>query len=148
MKVTPNLKPPEFSDIDGILFDVVADTHQYSEPNCSDEACFQSLQVVVAAECALKHLEQNFSEIERIFSDFQISKSDYHLLAGFDEDLLQNRLGYLDQIHVLIHSEPLNMTFLLSQLEKTFMPFSAIVFTEKSNSPSFIMPCQICYHWS
>jgi len=31
--------------------------------------------------------------------------SEYHLLAGFDEDLLQDRIGYLDQIHIIVRFE-------------------------------------------
>lgn len=35
------IQNPRFLDVDGISFDVVADPHQQSEPNCSDGAPFR-----------------------------------------------------------------------------------------------------------
>jgi len=67
-----------------------------------------------------------------IFADFHIPISEYRLLAGFDEDLIRGRLGFLNQIHVFIHSEPPDMTSFLSRLSPALEQFSAFVFTDKS----------------
>ena len=86
----------------------------------------------IAAVKALQHLEDNLAAITDVFSAFRISPSDYRLCAGFDEGLIQNGLGLLEQIHVLIRSEPQQIESLLQQLESTFSPFSAIIFTQNS----------------
>ncbi len=75
---------------------------------------------------------RNLATFEKIFADFSIQKSDYRLLAGFDEDLIRGRLGFLNQIHLLIRSEPSDITSFLSHLSPALEGFSAFVFTDKS----------------
>ena len=79
----------------------------------------------------MQHLEQHLSKIEKIFTKFRIPKSDYQLFAGFDEGLLRE-CCYLDQIHVNIRFKPRNMTCFLKRLGPILLPFSAVIFTDKS----------------
>ena len=90
-----------------------------------------AVRFVVAQE-ALNHLQQNLAAFEKIFTDFHIPKTDYQLLAGFDEDLIRGRLGFLNQIHILIRSEPSDISSFLSHLSSVLDGFSAFVFTDKS----------------
>jgi hypothetical protein len=46
----------------------------------------------------LQHLQQNLSQIEEIFAEFQTPKSNYHLFAGFNENLVE-------EIHILVHTK-------------------------------------------
>jgi hypothetical protein len=69
---------------------------------------------------------------KKIFSDFDIPESSYQLLAGFDEDLIRHRLGYLNQIHIFLRSEPRDMDLFLLRLSPLFEGFTAIIFTNKS----------------
>jgi hypothetical protein len=84
----------------------------------------------IAAAKALQHLEDNLAAITNIFSTYQITSSDYRLLAGFDEDLIKRRTGHLEQIHVLLYSEPRRIKSMLRKLESIFSPFSAVIFTK------------------
>lgn len=90
-----------------------------------------SVRFVVAQE-ALNHLERNLAVFQKIFADFHIQQSDYRLLAGFDEDIIRDHLGFLNQIHLLIRSEPEDITSFLSRLSPALEGFSAFVFTDKS----------------
>jgi hypothetical protein len=80
----------------------------------------------------MQHLEQNLATFQRIFSDFDIPESEYLLLAGFDEDSIRSRLGYLNQIHVVLRSEPQDVDHFLLSLSSALKNFTAIVFTSKS----------------
>ena len=90
----------------------------------------QGTTCCIAAAKALQHLEDNLMAITAIFSAYQIPLSDYRLCAGFDEGLIQDGLGHLEQIHVLLHSEPHHIKPMLQKLEFIFSPFSAIIFTK------------------
>ena len=81
----------------------------------------------------MEYLEKNLSTFTAIFEDFNIPVAHYRLLAGFDEDLLQSLVLYLQQIHVLVLSEPADMDTLLQRLSSALgTDFTAIVYTDKS----------------
>ena len=84
------------------------------------------------AQEAMQHLEQNFATFQKIFTDFNIPEFEYQLLAGFDEDIIRSRLGYLNQIHVILRSEPQDMNRFLLCLHPALKNFTAIIFTNKS----------------
>jgi len=67
-------------------------------------------------------------QIDKIFSDFQIPRSEYGVCAGFDQEKI--RLGFFEQIQVFIRSEVHDM---LLDLASIFAPFPAILFTEISS---------------
>ncbi len=66
-------------------------------------------------------------DIESLLSSFQVH--DYRVFTGFDEELIQAGIGFLEQIHIFLSSEPADINSLLSQLASLFSPFTAIVFT-------------------
>ena len=80
----------------------------------------------------MQHLERNLIKFQNIFTNFNIPISEYQLLAGFDEDLIRRRLGYLNQIHVLLRSEPRDMDLFLLHLSQVLENFTAVIFTNKS----------------
>ena len=78
------------------------------------------------------------SFVSEVFDKWQIQKSEYVILAGFDESLIKSGIGYLEQIHVFIMITEVDATCpLLSELGELFSPFSSILFTE---STSYYLP--------
>ena len=70
------------------------------------------------------------SSVFQIFDKWQIQKSEYVVLAGFDETLIKSGIGYLEQIHVFVIAKVDATSPLLSELGRLFSPFSSILFTE------------------
>jgi hypothetical protein len=60
-------------------------------------------------------------------------KTEYVVLAGFDESLIKSSIGYLEQIHVFVIAEVDANSPLLEELGRLFSPFSSILFTESSS---------------
>ena len=87
----------------------------------------------IAAEHALQHVRNNISSISDIFGRWKFQKSEYVVLAGFDESLIKSGVGYLEQIHVFVIAEVDATSPLLSELGRLFSPFSSILFTESSS---------------
>ena len=75
------------------------------------------------------------SSVFQIFDKCQIPKSDYVVLAGFDESLVKSGVGYLEQIHVFTIAEvnPSSSESLFTELGRLFSPFSSSLFTESSS---------------
>ena len=75
------------------------------------------------------------SSVFQIFDKCQIQKSDYVVLAGFDESLVKSGVGYLEQIHVFTIAEvnPSSSESLFTELGRLFSPFSSTLFTESSS---------------
>ena len=78
-------------------------------------------------------MRNNVSSVSEVFGRWQISESEYVVLAGFDESLIKSGVGYLEQIHVFIITEVDATSPLLSELGRLFSPFSSILFTESSS---------------
>ena len=78
-------------------------------------------------------MRNNISSVSEVFGRWQIQKSEYVVLAGFDESLIKSGVGYLEQIHVFIVTEVDATSSLFSELGRLFSPFSSIVFTESSS---------------
>ena len=95
--------------------------------------CLQWITCWIAAENALKHVRNNISLISNVFDKWKIQKSEYIVLAGFDESLIKSGIGYLEQIHVFIIAEVGITSALLSELGQLFYPFSSTLFTESSS---------------
>ena len=73
------------------------------------------------------------SSVSQVFDKLQIQKSDYVVLAGFDESLVKSGVGYLEQIHVFTIAEVDPSSLLLTELGRLFSPFSSTLFTESSS---------------
>lgn len=89
----------------------------------------------IAAEHALQHARSKISSVSEAFSRFEIEESEYFILAGFDEPLINSGIGYLEQIHVFVSAAVTSESPLLSELGQIFSPFSSILFTESSSYP-------------
>ena len=75
------------------------------------------------------------SSVSQVFDKFQIQKSDYVVLAGFDESLVKSGVGYLEQIHIFTIAQ-VNLPSsesLFTELGRLFSPFSSTLFTESSS---------------
>jgi len=89
--------------------------------------------LVLGAKRALKHAEEREADIRATFSQFQFSASDYAVLAGFNESLIQLGIGYLQEIHVFILVDiPLD-SLLISELGRIFSPSPGVLFTPSSS---------------
>ena len=80
----------------------------------------------------MKHATSNLSLVSEVFDRWQIQKSEYVVLAGFDEALIKSGIGYLEQIHVFVTAEVNPNSPLLQELGRIFLPFSSILFTGSS----------------
>ena len=87
----------------------------------------------IAAEHALQHVRNNISSISEVFGRWNFQKPEYVVLAGFDESLIKSGVGYLEQIHVFVTTGVDATSPLLSELGRSFSPFSSILFTESSS---------------
>lgn len=73
-------------------------------------------------------------DVVAVFERYKIHENQYIVLAGFDEFLLGDGGGFLEQIHV-VTSKKLKLnanSSLISDLGKTFSPFSSVLFTPSS----------------
>ncbi|KAF8816177.1 hypothetical protein BYT27DRAFT_7238041 [Phlegmacium glaucopus] len=93
-----------------------------------------STQVLIAAEGALKYVcdTGKNAEIKAAFLDLQILESEYLVLAGFNEALIQTGFGYLEEIHIFCCIEITNPQSLLSRLGNILTPYPGIVFMPSS----------------
>ena len=87
----------------------------------------------IAAEHALHHVRNNISSVSEVFGRWNFQKSEYVVLAGFDESLIKSGVGYLEQVHVFVTAGVDAASPLLSELGRLFSPFSSILFTESSS---------------
>jgi hypothetical protein len=71
--------------------------------------------------------------VSKVFDKWQIQKSEYVILAGFDESLIKSGIGYLEQIHIFVIAKIEATSPLLSELGRLFSPFSSILFTGSSS---------------
>ena len=86
----------------------------------------------IAAEKALRHIQNNRPQIDSEFLKRNIQKSQYAVLAGFDESLIQDGIGYLEQVHIFTSADVAADSTLLDDLGKILSPFPSILFTESS----------------
>ena len=81
----------------------------------------------------MQHARNNILSVSKVFENWEIQKSEYIVLAGFDESLIKSSVGYLEQIHVFVIAEVDATSPLLTELGRLFSPFSSILFTESSS---------------
>jgi len=90
------------------------------------------LQVLIAAEGALKHISdlEKKTKIKAAFLNQNILESQYAVLAGFNEALIQSEFGYMEEIHVFCCVEIPDslLPILLPELGKVFTPYPGIIF--------------------
>ncbi|KAF8816173.1 hypothetical protein BYT27DRAFT_7128093 [Phlegmacium glaucopus] len=92
------------------------------------------IHALIAAEGALKHVadSRRTAEINAAFLDLKILESEYLVLAGFNEELIQTGFGLLEEIHIFCCVKISNPQPLLSRLGKILTPYPGIVFTPSS----------------
>ena len=88
---------------------------------------------VIGAESALEGIHGKETVIETTFADFQISKSEYAVLAGFNEALMRSGTAYLPEIHVFCSVDmTLRTESLVTKLGKILSPLPGALFTPTS----------------
>jgi hypothetical protein len=88
---------------------------------------------VIGAELALKGIQGKETVIETAFADFQISRSEYAVLAGFNEALMRSGTGYLQEIHVFCSVEIAQRAeSFATKLGKILSPLPGALFTPSS----------------
>ena len=78
-------------------------------------------------------MRNNISSVSKVFGSWNIQKSEYVVLAGFDESLIKSGVGYLEQVHVFVTAGVVAASPLLPELGRLISPFSSILFTESSS---------------
>ena len=85
------------------------------------------------AESALEGIQGKETIIETVFADFQISKSEYAVLVGFNEALMRSGTGYLPEIHLFCSVNITQRTeSLVTKLGKILSPLPGALFTPTS----------------
>ena len=87
----------------------------------------------IAAEKALRHIQNNRPQIDSVFLRRGIQKSQYAVLAGFDEPPIQDGIGCLEQVHIFTSADVAADSTLLDDLGKILSPFPSVLFTESSH---------------
>jgi len=88
---------------------------------------------VIGAESALEGIQGKETVIETAFAEFQISRSGYAVLAGFNEALMRSGTGYLAEIHVFCSVDITQKTeSLVAKLGKILSPLPGALFTPTS----------------
>jgi len=118
------VKEPEFSG-----------NHDVSESLHSTDADILLLvgsACCIAAKRALTQLERKTTEIEDAFSSYFIAQDDYRFFAGFNQELIESGIGFIEEIHVFISYKPPQLASLLSRLQILCCPFPVTIFTPTS----------------
>ena len=85
---------------------------------------------VIGAESALEGIQGKEMAIEAAFNEFKISRSEYAILAGFNEALLQSGTGYLPEIHIFCSVDiTQRVESLVTKLGKILSPLPGALFT-------------------
>ena len=89
--------------------------------------------LVIGAEIALEGIRGKEIAIEATFNDFNISSSEYVILAGFNEALIQSGTGYLPEIHVFCSVDiARSPESFVTKLGKVLSPLPGALFTPSS----------------
>ena len=88
---------------------------------------------VVGAESALEGIQGKEMDIEAAFNDFKISRSEYAILAGFNEALLRSGTGYLPEIHIFCSVDIAQRAeSFVTKLGKILSPLPGVLFSPSS----------------
>jgi len=82
-----------------------------------------------APEQAAKHITERRGNAKAIFDTHNIPIGRYTLLAGFDEFLIRDGVGLLQQVHIYTYAEVDRGSPLLMRLGEAFSPFSSCIYT-------------------
>jgi len=82
-----------------------------------------------AAEQVAKHITATRGDAKAIFGSYGIAIGQYTILAGFDELLIQDGVGLLQQVHIFTSAEVDTGSPLLMELGQAFSPFSSWIYT-------------------
>jgi hypothetical protein len=86
-------------------------------------------QLVLGATSALKQAVEKQVDIKAVFLRYQILESDYLILAGFDQALIEEGAGYFQEIQIFCSNDVPQDTFILRELGKVLSPTPATIFT-------------------
>ena len=88
---------------------------------------------VKGAETALEGIKGKEMAIQAVFNEFKISRSEYAILAGFNEALLQSGTGYLPEIHIFCSMDITQRAeSFVTKLGKILSPVPGALFTPSS----------------
>ena len=90
---------------------------------------------IIAAESALRHIQQKGAEITKIMSPAK-PQIDYVLLAGFNETLIQRSVGHLEEIHLYVNTSFPSHSPIFDLLGKAFSPFFGAVWMPDRSQPT------------
>ena len=88
---------------------------------------------LLGADGALRHMKMVEDKLRTTFSHFQILPSCYSTHAGFNESLIRDQIGYIEEIHVFTLAEIPEDSPLVFELGNIFSPYPGILFTPTSS---------------
>jgi hypothetical protein len=78
----------------------------------------------------MKRVLSEKKNLRELFNSHQVTPQDYFVQAGFDEDLLDNGAGHLEEIYIyLIKEVEVQVSGMLDDLAKVFHPFPCVLLT-------------------
>jgi len=88
---------------------------------------------VIGAESVLEGIQEKETVIQTAFADFQIFRSEYAVLAGFNEALMRSGTGYLPEIHIFCSVDIVERAeSFVTKLGKILSPLPGALFTPSS----------------
>ena len=106
-------------------------TQDEAKPPADESAIGKHL--IIGAESALEGIRGKEMAIEAAFNDFNISSSEYALLAGFNEALIRSGTGYLPEIHIFCSVDiAQSAESFVTKLGKILSPLPGALFTPSS----------------
>ena len=107
--------------------------HTQDEPKPATNESVIVKHFVIGAESVLDSIQGKKMAIEAAFNNFKISRSEYAVLAGFNEALMQSGIGYLPEIHIFCSVDIAQKTESLStKLGEILSPLPGTLFTPSS----------------
>jgi hypothetical protein len=107
--------------------------HTQGEAKPSTDKSIIGKHFIIGTESVLEGIQGKEAVIETAFADFQISRSEYAVFAGFNEALMRSGTGYLPEIHVLYSVDIAHRTeSLVTELGKILSPLPGVLFTPSS----------------
>jgi len=94
----------------------------------------EQTQSILGAKDALTHLERFYTDIIHSFNHDMISEY-FYAFAGFNEELIQQGVGYLQEIHLFVSGvidEHIHSS-VIESIERYCFPFPFVIFTPSCN---------------
>jgi hypothetical protein len=94
-----------------------------------NEGLFNVSQHLIGAQNASGVAMAQDHRFYSTMTNLGLAETDYFLQVGFNENLISNGTGYLEEIYVSLCTEPANITDIFDCLAELFLPFPVVILT-------------------